>query len=176
MRMWFLEGCNLFVGDHDPNASKHLTLTELQLPTMEEMTADHHPGGSPFAIDVPVGYEKLEATFKLAGWDPDVLSMFGVGTRVAETFTAYGSLRDKLTGVSMQAKAVMTGRLGRAEPETFQRGELQGHDYAITSMIRYQLFLGGREKFYFDFATAAWRIDGKVQNADERRNLMLPTI
>ena len=50
-------------------------------------------------------------------------------------------------------------------------GELQGHDYAIGSIIRYQLYLAGREKFYFDFSTSAWRVDGNVQNADERRNL-----
>jgi P2 family phage contractile tail tube protein len=169
-----MEAANLFCGDHDPTASKHLTLSELQLPMLQEMFADHHAGGSRVKIEIPVGIEKLEPTFKLVGWDPDLLSQFGLGTAATKNFTAYGSLRDKKTGTAVGAKAIIEGRIGKIEAEAFKRGELQSHDYAINGVTHYELWVDGKEKVFWDFYTNDWRIDGVSQNSDERRLLNLP--
>lgn len=166
-----MEAANLFCGDHDPEASKHLTLNELQLPTLQEMYQDHHPGGSRVAIEVALGVEKLAATFKLAGFDPDLYAQFGVNNRAVNTFTAYGVLRNKRTGALSQSKAVMRGRLGQIEADSFQRGELAGHNYGINEILHYELYVGGVEKFYWDFFTQELRQDGTDQNATERRLL-----
>jgi uncharacterized protein len=153
-KLLVMEAANLFCGDHDPTASKHLTLSELQLPMLQEMFADHHAGGSRVKIEIPVGIEKLEPTFKLVGWD--------------------GSLRDKKTGVAIGSKAIIEGRLGKIEQEAFKRGELQSHDYAINGVTHYELHVDGVEKVFWDFYTTQWRIDGRPQNDDERRLLNLP--
>lgn len=166
-----MEAANLFCGDHDPEASKHLTLTELQLPTLQEMYQDHHPGGSRVAIEVGLGIEKLTATFKLAGFDPDLYTQFGVNDRAQNTFTAYGVLRNKRTGAQSQAKAIMRGKLGQIEADAFQRGELAGHNYGINEILHYELYVGGAEKLYWDFFTQEFRQDGRDQNATERRLL-----
>lgn len=170
---YMMEAANLFCGDHDPSASKHLTLTELQLPPLNEIFQDHHPGGSPFGIEIGLGVEKLLPTFKMAGTDPDLLSLFGLGTKLRQTFTAYGVMRDQRTGAALEAKAIIEGRLGKVEAETFQRGEMHGHDYAINGVIHYELWWGGREKFYMDFFSSEWRVDGKSQNSDENRILRI---
>ena len=170
---YLMEAVNLFCGDHDPSASKHLTLSELQLPTLQEIFQDHHPGGSPFQIEVALGVEKLLPTFKLAGHDPDVLSLFGLGTKRKQTFTGYGVIRDKRTGLAIEHKVIIEGRLGSIEPETFQRGEMQSHDYAINEVWHYELWWNGKEKLYFDFLTSEWRVDGVAQNADENRILRI---
>ena len=172
--MYIMEAANLFCGDDDPTGSKHLTLTELQLPNLQEMYQDHHPGGSRVQIEVSVGIEKLEASFKLAGWDPDLLTQFGLGANARRKYTAYGVIRDKRQGTAIEAKAIMEGRLGRVNPEAFQRGELQSYDYAINEILHYELFFGGAEKFYWDLFTSDWRVDGASQNADERSILRIP--
>ena len=172
--LYIMEAANLFCGDDDPTGSKHLTLTELQLPNLQEMYQDHHPGGSRVQVEVAVGIEKLEASFKLAGWDPDLLTQFGLGARALKKFTAYGVIRNKRTGTAIEAKAVLEGRLGRANPEAFQRGEMQGYDYAINGIMHYELHFEGVEKVYWDFFTTDWRIDGVAQNADERAILRIP--
>lgn len=169
-----MEAANLFCGDHDPNASKHLTLSELQLPALQEMFADHHAGGSRVQIEVPVGIQKLEPTFKLVGWDEDVLTQFGLGTSATKRYTAYGVLRSKRSGEARQVKAIIEGRIGKVEAETFKRGELQSHDYAINSVMHYEVYIDGKEKFYWDFYSGVWRVDSVDQNADERRLLNLP--
>ncbi len=171
--LYVMEAANLFCGDHDPKASKHLTLTELQLPALMEQFQDHHPGGSPVGIEVAVGIQKLEPTFKLTGWDPDLLTQFGIGSRTKRVFTAYGVIRDKRTGAAMEAKAVIEGRLGKIEGEAFRRGELQSHDYAINEVTHYELWFDTREKLYFDFFTAEFRLDGQSANADERNILRI---
>lgn len=171
--LFIMEAANLFAGDHDPTKSKHLTLTELQLPALQEMYQDHHPGGSPVGIEVAVGVQKLEPTFKLSGWDPDLLTQFGVGSRTKRVFTAYGVIRNKRTGEAIEAKAVIEGRLGKVEGEAFRRGEMQSHDYAINEVTSYALWFNGQEKFYWDFFTAEYRLDGVSQNADERNILRI---
>lgn len=160
-----MEGANLFC-DADGN-SKHLTLTELALPTMQEMYQDHHAGGSRFQIEVNVGIEKPTATFKLAGWDDILLGTFGVDQAASRIFTARGSLRSKATGQLQSAVAVMHGRLGKIEPEAHQRGELQSHDYGINEILHYELTVNGSEKMYFDWLTAEWRANGVSQTAAE---------
>ena len=173
--IYVMEAANLFAGDHDPTASKHLTLAELKLPTLQEMYQDHHAGGSRVQIEVAVGIQKLEPTFKLAGWDPELLTRFGLGTRDARVFTAYGVVRDKRTGVAYEAKAVIEGRLGKIEPEAFKRGELMGHDYSINEVMHYELWFGEKEKLFWDFFSGDWRLDGTSQIDDERRILRIPT-
>lgn len=173
--IYIMEAANLFCGDHDPTASKHLTLTELKLPSLEELYQDHHPGGSRVQIEVAVGIKKLEPTFKLGGWDPDLLSQFGLGATNPKVFTAYGVVRDKRTGVASEAKAVIEGRLGKIDPEAFKRGDMMGHDYSINEVLHYELYFAEKEKLYWDFFSTDWRIDGTSQNDDERRILRVPT-
>ena len=174
--IYVMEGANLFCGDHDPTASKHLTLEELQLPSLTEMYQDHHPGGSRVQVEVAVGIQKLEPTFKLAGWDPDLLTQFGLNAQMQRVFTAYGVLRDKRTGAALEARAVMHGRLGSIEPEAFQRGENMGHDYAIREVFHYEVHIGGEERFYWDFWSNTVRQGGVSQTADENTILRIPNV
>lgn len=171
--LYVMEAANLFAGDHDPTASKHLTLSELALPALQEIFQDHHPGGSKVQVEIAVGIQKFTPTFKMTGWDPDLLVQFGLNSRSTNVFTAYGVIRNKRTGDAIEAKAIMEGRLGKVEAEAFKRGELQGHDYAINGLMRYELWFGGREKVFWDFFSTEWRLDGVDQNADERNILRI---
>ena len=64
--IYVMEACNLFCGDHDPAASKHLTLAELKLPPLQEIYQDHHAGGSRVQIEVAVGDTGSEAGLCIA--------------------------------------------------------------------------------------------------------------
>lgn len=171
--MYVMEAVNLFCGDEDPMAGKHLTISELQLPELNEKFEDHNPGGGRVGIEVPVGIEKLVAPFKLNGVDPQLLTHFGLGTSVSKNYTAYGAVKDRRTGATLESKAIMEGRLGKVGGDAFKRGELQGYDYSINSITHYELFFDGKEKIFFDFFTNAWRVDGVDQNADVNRILRI---
>lgn len=165
------ESANLFIGDEDPTKGKHLTLINLQLPSFEEMFQDHHAGGSRVQIEIEVGVKKFEPTFKLAGIDPDLLTQFGLGSKARKMFTARSAIRDKRSGGIIQGKAIMEGRLGKVAVEEWKKGELVGNDYAINELTHYELFFDGKEKFYWDYFTNAFRVDGADTNADENAAL-----
>jgi hypothetical protein len=82
-------------------------------------------------------------------------------------------IRDKRTGTALEAKAIIEGRLGKIESDAFQRGELQGHEYAINEVMHYELWFNETEKLFWDFFSTEWRLDGISQNDDERRILRI---
>lgn len=158
--IYIMEAANLFVGNHDPQNSKFLTLEELKLPDLQETLVDHQPGGGKVGVEFAVGVEKLEPTFKLKGWDAPLLRDFGLGSTIRKTFTAYGVVRDKKSGKALEAKAIMEGRLSRIAPDAFQRGETMGHEYSINEVLHYELFFDGKEELYWDFFTNTLRLGG----------------
>jgi P2 family phage contractile tail tube protein len=168
-----MEAVNLFCGNDDPTDSKHLTLSELKLPDLQAIYADHHAGGALVAIEVEVGIQKLEPTFKLNGFDPTLLAQFGLGSRFRQNFTAYGAVRDQRTGQAIEAKAIIEARLGKVAPDGFQRGEMHSHEYAMNSVVHYELWFDNKEKIVWDFFTSVWRVDGVDQNSNENRILRI---
>lgn len=170
---YIMEAVNLFAGDHDPSNSKHLTLEEFKLPDLQEMYQEHMAGGSPVQVEFAVGIQKLEPTFKLKGFDPDLIVQFGLGSKKLTRFTGYGVMRDQRTGAAVQSIATIEGRLGKVAPDAQKRGELVGHEYAINQVMSYELSFGGRELIYWDFATNTLRMGGVDQQADTNQMLGL---
>ncbi len=168
---YLMEAVNLFAGDHDPSNSKHLTLEEFKLPDLQEMFQDHHAGGARVQVEFAVGIQKLEPTFKLKGFDPDLLTQFGLGGKKLTRFTGYGVMRDQRTGEAIQSIATIEGRLGKVAPDAQKRGELAGHEYAINQVMHYELSFGGRELMYWDFFTNTLRMNGVDQEAETNRLL-----
>lgn len=174
--VYLMKAVNLFCGDHDPTKSKHLTIAELKLPDLQAIYADHAPGGGMVSVEFEVGVEKLEPTFKLNGFDPDLMAEFGLGAKIRNVFTAYGVIQDQRTGREIESKAVIEARLGRVAPDAFTRGEMQGHEYAMNSVVRYDLFFDNSPLIEWDFFTNKWRIKGVDQNAETNRILRIPGV
>lgn len=168
---YIMEAVNLFAGDHDPSNSKHLTLEEFKLPDLQEMYQEHMPGGGAVQVEFAVGIQKLEPTFKLKGFDPELLTQFGLGSKRLTRFTGYGVMRDQRTGEAIQSIASIEGRLGKVAPDAYKRGELNGDEYSISQVMHYELSFGGRELIYWDFFTNTLRMNGVDQQAETNRML-----
>jgi hypothetical protein len=150
-----LEAVSLFLGDHDPEKSKHIKLTSLALPTLEYQTAEHNPGGGPGEIVFGMGaIKKIEPTFKMAGFDEEAYRLFGVGSAQVNTFTAYGVVRDKREAKALQGKAIFRGSIGKLAPEAFERGKAFGHDHTLIEVSHYELHIGGKEWWWWDMWSA----------------------
>lgn len=171
---YVMEAVNLFCGDHDPTASKHLTLESMKLPDLEETTATHTPGGGVLGVNIGMNViEPLAPTFKLSGFDPQTLGLFGLGTPHRHVYTGYGVVRDKRSGQAIEAKTIIEARMTSIKPDEFKRGDLHGHDHSLNEVTHYELWFDKREKFYFDFWTNAKRVDGVDQNSDTNRILRI---
>jgi hypothetical protein len=175
MPLFIQEAMNLFVGDNGPDNSKHLILETVKLPTLEETGQDYIPGGGIGEIAVGgLGLKKLESTFKIKGYDPQVMSQFGLGSRGRLPYTFYGAIRDKKGNRAIELKVIMEGRLAKIEGDDLQRSELIGHDHMIHEIWHYECYWDKKEKYYYDFLGSDWRVDGVSQNDDIRNILRIP--
>ena len=141
---------NLYAGIAQSN-SLHLEIVNLKLPGFTETYIDHHPGGAPVSIEVDVSFAKPEATFQLLGWNPSVAGLIGAWQDNQITYSAFGLIRDRASGAALQAVATIRGRLGMADPQTFQKGDAMVWNYAIKGVIYYSLNLAGTPIFLWDF-------------------------
>jgi P2 family phage contractile tail tube protein len=172
--LYTVDAMNLFCGVADPTNSKHLSIEEVKLPSLEEQMKEHTPGGARVGIEIPVGVSKLEWEFKLTGFDPQVLTQFGLSTPISNIYTAYGVIVDRRTGAQLELKAVAEGRLAKVTQETIKHGETSQMDLKISGITHYEVWFSGAEKIFWDFFTNAWRVDGVDQNAVRNQILRIP--
>jgi phage tail tube protein FII len=190
--IYVMESANLICGDTagpagtgsgtaSPGISTHLILQELKLPGLEENYVDHTPGGVMVGIEIPTHINKLEATFNLAGWDPDVMTFIGQNDPFYQRFTAYGLIRDRRTSEALQSVAIIEGRLGRVNPTAFSKGNLMAHEYSIKSIVHYELWMQldpgnstPSEVYWWDFFTSRLRVGQEELTDDLVRVLAIP--
>lgn len=175
MSLYIHEAVTLFVGDDGINNSKHLSLESIKLPTLEENSSNHFAGGAIGEISIGnLGLKALEVSFKVKGFDPQIMSQFGLGGSNSLPFTCYGAIRDKKGGGLVELKVIMRGRLGRLDSDELRRADLIGHDHMIHEIMHYEMWWGQKEKYYYDFFASDWRVDGVSQNSDVRAMLRVP--
>lgn len=163
-----VEAANLFCGSApaDSSASNHLTLTEFQLPSFEEQYSDHRAGGAPVAIEIDTVVARLECNFSLLGITPQVMALVHSWSAQNNIFTGYLVIRDRVSGNAIQGIANLTGRLGKATPQNYRRGDVMNTAYAIRSIVKYKLTVGGKSIYEWDFFNNTLIIGGVDQNAD----------
>jgi phage tail tube protein FII len=189
--LYILESANIICGDtgaaSQPGFSTHLMLQEMKLPGMQENNMDHAPGGARIAIEVPSHIQKLEATFNLAGWQPDIMQLLGTSIRSQQRYTIYGLIRDRRTGNALQARAFIEGRMGKVNPTNYKKGDLMAHEYAINSIIHYELYMQSTpvasaagtdtalaEIYYWDFFESTFRVGGVDIQSEQNMILAIP--
>jgi P2 family phage contractile tail tube protein len=172
-----MDYANLFCGSAptDDTASNHLTLTEVKLPAMDTQYADHRAAGAPIYIEVGTGMARLECTFILVGFTPQVMMLVDSWESVKRNFYMYGNVRNQHTGQSIQAQAAFVGQLGRADPQNFRKGDVMHVNYSIRQIVHYEVGLAGDPIYYWDFFTNT-RLNGGVDmNKEINQNLHIST-
>lgn len=115
---------------------------EITLPVLEMQQEEMRNAGMVMPIDVPMGYSKLEFSFKMPNVSPTVLSLYGVRLDGGGTpFMATGSLRDE-DGGRHTAVILMRGYLSKADFGTWKPGEIAKTDYTVT-VREYALTIDG---------------------------------
>lgn len=180
--VYTMEAANLIVGgsgtDAAPGKSTHLVLAELKLPGMEENYVDFLPGGAPVAIEINTHINRLEASFNLNGWQPEVMGVLASSDYDQQIFTAYGLIRNRVDGTASRALAIMWGRLGRVNPTAFRRGDLMVYEFAIRGITHYELYMAPNANvdalnypiYNWDFFESRFEVtdmNGQVQNINE---------
>ena len=175
-----MEAANIFCGvtqPDNPSNSNHLRLTDVKLPGFDEQYVDHRATGAPVAIEINTVFARLECTFTLAGWTSDVSFLTDSWGIDLNQFWIYGALRDRVDGQVYKATASIFGRLGRADPQLWRRGDVMHWAYAIRGITSYQLTIEGDDAplYDWDYYNNTWQVNGDSRIADINAALMIPT-
>jgi len=168
--IFHMDSANLFVGDDDPTNSQHLVLKNIKLPNLEEIKKEYLGGGAIGKVSMGMGaVEPLVLTFNLDGFTPDVLSRFMSPTRIK--YTVRGNIRDFFDHSDIEVKAILEGRMTKAEMSEFDKEKGTDSAYEITEAVHYALYFGQQEKLFFNLRTSRLRVDGVDVNRQRNINL-----
>lgn len=171
-----LEACNLYCEDEDPSKSQFLVLEEIKLPSFQEKTKEHMGGGTIGAIKIGMrSFEAPELTFKLRGFNIDVLDKFMTAPTGRRKYTMLGNVRELQSSREYQAKIVVEGRMTKVDMGSFQRDAGISTDYGIDEVVHYEFHLDGQERYYWNVfdGPLGWRVNGVAQFQGMARNLGL---
>ncbi|AXS39276.1 phage major tail tube protein [Breoghania sp. L-A4] len=162
---YILRDCTIFVDTH----SKIGQASEITLPVPTEKVEELRNAGMIMPIEVKLGFEKMEAGFKLTAFDPQVIKLVGLKAGVEKAFMATGALVDE-DGTVHPAVAYMRGFLKSHDPGSWKPGEVGESDHPI-SLRYYKLEVDGEELLEVDpFGIS---VGGVSQTGDIRGALLL---
>lgn len=160
-----MEAANIYCGVNQPediSISNHLRLTDIKLPGWDEQYVDHRGTGAPVGIEIDTVFARLQCDFTLAGWSPQVSTLIAQWGLDVNQFWLFGALRDRVSGQVLQGVASIYGRLGRADPQLWRRGDVAHWAYSIRSITRYKLMITEDQvpMYEWDYFNSVFNIGG----------------
>lgn len=144
-------------------------VSELSPPKLAPVVREYKAGGMSAEVAIPMGgVEKLECSFTITGYDPDLLTQFSVvpGRLVQLRFT--GALVD-YDGTTQPIEITMRAVLA-FEPDAWKPGEAS--DLKVNAMCHYfKLDVAGRTLHEIDPVNMVAVIDGTDQLSEMRAAL-----
>lgn len=162
---YILRNCTIFVD----RVSKVGQASEMTLPVPEEKVEEIRNAGMVMPIEVKLGYEKLEVSFKMTAFDPETLKLFGLRPGLIKEFMITGALVDE-DGATHSAVAYVRGFLKKAESDAWKPGERSESDYMV-SVRSYKLEIDGNPIVEMDMFEV--KVGGVSQTRDIRSALLL---
>ena len=103
---------------------------EIKTPTLNLKGEEYRAGGMDAPVFVELGQEKLEASFILTGYFPEVLSLWGVGPQAVIQFVARGAV-ESLDGTVQPVNVTMNGLIRQIEPAAWKAGEKSALTFSL---------------------------------------------
>lgn len=136
------------------------TVDTLTLPKLTLKTEEYRGGGMDAPVELDMGMEKLEGTFALAEYNPDMMALYGLASPNTQ-LTARGAMRrDGEDAVAVVVN--MTGQVKEVDPGDWKAGDMSTGTFAYA--LRYlKITIGGRVVVEIDKVNMIRRIDGVDQ-------------
>ena len=144
-------------------------IADVSPPVPTVKTEEMRNAGMSMPIQVHLGYEALEFSFKMPGFDPAVLKLFGLQPGTETPFMITGATIDE-DGTEHSAVLSVRGMLTAGDPGAWKPGDMAENNYTV-QVRYYKLEIDGEEIYEaspFDF-----KVGGASQYAKVRRALLL---
>jgi P2 family phage contractile tail tube protein len=144
-------------------------IDEVQLPSLNIVGEDYRAGGMDAPIEIDMGMEKLEATFKLSKFDENVDKLLSSPSAINLTFR--GAV-ESLDGVVKAAVIKMTGKIHSIETDAASGGAKAAKTYRVP-LIAYSYTLAGDVIHDIDVLNMKRIIGGVDRLAEQRKAIGL---
>lgn len=138
-------------------------------PVPQEKVEEMRNAGMIKPREIKMGYEKLEFSFKMPGFDPRILKLFGLKPGTESQFMITGALVDE-DGTEHSAVMTIRGFLKQADAGTWKGGDQAENDYMV-SVHYYKLEVDGEE--IYEISDEDIKVGGVSQRAGIRNALLL---
>lgn len=157
-----LKNMNLFV-DGRGFAGR---IDEIELPKLTLKTEEHRAGGMDLPVEVELGMEKLESTFTISDYDPEVFRLFGLLDAENVQLTIRGAIQKQ--GESVQPVTVnLRGGWKEIDSGTWKPGDKSTLKVAV-AVSYFKLAIDGNEIIEVDALNLVRRVGSRDQMADIR--------
>lgn len=159
---FLLRNCMLWAD----KTSKIGQIGDITIPVPTEKMEEIRNSGMVKPREVSLGYEKLEFSFKMPGFDPQILKLFGLAPGKETPFMVTGALGDE-DGTMHSAVLTIYGRLKTTNPGSWKPGEVSENDLTC-SVNRYKLEVDGNpilEIDDFDVLVGGTSSETSIRNA-----------
>lgn len=143
---------------------------EVSPPKLSIKTEELRAGGMDVPISIDMGMEKLEASFSLVEYDPEILKQFGVVSGNAVQLTLRGALTDDETTSPMIIK--LQGMFTEVDMGKFKAGDKATMQCTVACRY-YSLEIDGQKVVEIDVDNMTRIIDGTDTLAEIRSALGL---
>lgn len=143
---------------------------EVSPPKLSIKTEELRAGGMDAPISIDMGMEKLEASFSLVEYDPEILKQFGVVSCNAVQLTLRGALTDDETTSPMIIK--LQGMFTEVDMGKFKAGDRATMQCTVACRY-YSLEIDGQKVVEIDIDNMTRIIDGTDTLAEIRSALGL---
>lgn len=159
-----LKNFNLF---GDGNVWRAL-IDSVTLPKLTRKVEEWRGGGMHGPIEVDLGLEKLEMSFKAGGFLLDGYRAFGGTTHNANNWRFAGAYQDDSTGAVTPVEIVVSGRVREIDPGDAKAGDNTEHTHTI-SVSYYKLVVAGSDVIEIDMPGLVFKVGGSDTLGDIRR-------
>ena len=152
-----VRNCNLFVeGKGYAGKSEELTLPKLTLKTEEIKAA-----GMDVPLEIDMGMEKIEASFDLHGYSPDVLKLWGLTDGKAPKLL-FKAAQQEMNGKVVPIVVDMQGMVKEVDMGAWKPGERAKTKFTV-NLKYYKLSVGDKIIYEIDVLNMIRNINGKDQ-------------
>ena len=142
--------------------------SEIQFPKVKRKMEEIRNAGMEMPIEVAMGFELPEFSFKMTGHDPKTLKLFGLQIGTITPLMATAALVDE-DGATHSQVAFIRGILKELSPDGYKAGDKAEVDYMI-SVRSFRLQIAGDDIYEMDpFGVS---VGGVSQTGNIRRALL----
>lgn len=149
--------------------SKVGQIGDVTLPVPQMKVEEMRNAGMALPIEIGLGYEKMEASIKMPGLDPQVQKLYGLAPGADTPLMITGAAVDE-DGTVHSAVANLRGFAKQADPGNWKPGEMPENEIQF-AIRQYKLEIDGNPIFEMDMFDV--KIGGVSQYAGIRSALLL---